>query len=345
MPGAGIGEVVNIVRDDPDMDEKTGVVMVAGANDILEDIPKNQFLFNVDRGVAKLKALSSKVKPVLHVVPPFLDEDQLTPHQRARQQGLALNRSCSEGSQYLLHKLMQVDGDGLNLLTQPMYDLEDVVHPTPEGTVKLLTHIQEQLGDPLILNANYVTGERIYMENRPIYIYGCRTCNQVRDIHGGYCNVCWEACNNFIPDNLDLTKGEDPFPPLKLHFGLLSTKFATITQRREAVDCGVLVEDKEQRCWYLHLNSAPLQPKADVPPEGSTPPTGGTPSQTDEGNEVDMPGVDSHRTSSSISIDVASGHDTDSDTSTLTGSEDANPNKKLKGDDDKDISSSNLNDA
>ena len=95
------------------------------------------------------------------------------------------------------------------------------------------------------------------MENNPVYIYGCRTCNQIRGIEHGYCNECLEGRHNFVPDDLDRSRGADPFPPLRLTLAMLTHKYSTMTLRRAAIAVGELVQDGDTETWYLNLDAAP----------------------------------------------------------------------------------------
>ena len=252
MPGAGIGEVTNILRDDPDIASKKGVVMIAGANDILEDNSHQDFLFNVDKSVLKLKALSVTLKPKLTVVTPTLNEDLLTDLQRQRQL-------------YLHHKLEQLTGGNLHLTKSPPVDLEDIVHPSPQGTENLVHHIQTVLAEPLVINTHHITGDRIYLENRPVYVYGCRTCNQVRGVSFGYCFQCREALTNFIPEEIDQDRGPNAFPPLHLKCStMIGSYFPSRTYRQEGIQAGFLVAAGEG--WVLNVN--PIPPP---PPENNLP--------------------------------------------------------------------------
>ena len=52
-------------------------------------------------------------------------------------------------------------------------------HPTEAGTASILRQIGDQCRDQIILNPEFVTSSRLYAGVESIYIYGCRTCEQL----------------------------------------------------------------------------------------------------------------------------------------------------------------------
>ena len=230
MPGGCLGEVANVIRAAPAIHKQEDLVVVAGTNDVMADTTHKEFLFNVDKSCAKLLQLSTQVTPKVVVVPPNLDEEDITPVQGLRQK-------------YLRLKLLQNAGDTLGVYTVPRVDMEDPLHPSKEGTNDWLVHLQTYYfsDKPLIMNENYITGDRIYLENKPVYIYGCTTCNQVRDVSDGYCNACREDLTNYVPDGADLATTPNSFPLLIAGGDMLADVFRTHTERAVAIKTGALV--------------------------------------------------------------------------------------------------------
>ena len=223
--------------------------MVAGLNDAMDGCPHNEFLFNVDRACDKLKLLSTKIPPTIHVVLPQLRE--------------GLPPVCEQRLTYVNNKLRQLQCPHLQVVDLPPVALEDPLHPSREGTHQLLQHLQTALPNPLILNADFITGNRIYMDNTSVYIYGCSTCNQVRDITHGHCNTCREDMANYQPPDTAIDMGVDAFPPLLFPEGNLGLAYATITLRKEAIKNGYLQSTDDG--WVIY--TTPLPPEQRVIPE------------------------------------------------------------------------------
>ena len=236
MPGGRLGEVANLLKDTPDLQKKDKVVLVAGTNDVMSGTPHSDFLYTTERSCAKVAQLSTTITPHLVVVPPNLPAEALTPIQERRQT-------------YLNLKLLQLEGETVDVTLLPQVDMEDSVHPSPAGTEQWLENLdQAHFPDSLIMNPSYLTGDRVYVDNTPVYVYGCTTCHQERDITDGFCNACREDMSNYVPE----ATGE-AFPQLMASSRMITELFGTDTERAAALKSGALLE--RDGLTFIDLNA------------------------------------------------------------------------------------------
>ena len=88
----GLGHIVNVLRDNPYMDDKTNVLVIAGTNDIRNPAFENRhsYVYMVDTCVQKVKAAipASSNLAFVHLASD-LEDDKLDPDLRFRETYLA----------------------------------------------------------------------------------------------------------------------------------------------------------------------------------------------------------------------------------------------------------------
>ena len=147
MSGGGVGHLANAVRDDPAMSEMGMVTVITGGNDYIgaKYENNNEFVFNVDNSVEKLKGIFwGDTGQVLF--PFYILEDDAAERALPPDSG-AVGRDTSSRS--------YARSRPLRLAVVPILvhevDTDGRGHPTVEGTMTILKGLSKRLPeDPLL---------------------------------------------------------------------------------------------------------------------------------------------------------------------------------------------------
>ena len=198
IPGAGIGHVAQALHDDPDCEEVSNIIMAAGTNDVFFDkVDNEKFAYGVDKGFEKVEQLAENhPDKCIQVLTPMLDPDTLEMDQRIR---IAYIEKMAAKVAYKMDNVTHLDRTKL-----PNYDnddepnntcveMEDMRHPSPDGTKHLVKMMNDLDGGPLVWNENFIINERRYRRIQTIPRYGCKACHVFNEQpigESGFCALC-----------------------------------------------------------------------------------------------------------------------------------------------------------
>ena len=170
--GAGIGQIANLIAQDPD--PISDIIIVAGANEMRHTDDQKQFQFQMTAAAKKLHDLSAtrKIKLVLPTVP---------------------RQSIGDEVKYAVMKETMESLKSIDVIDLPqgLVEYEDI-HPTQDGTAALVGLIQKSEELQLVLNYDHVTTHRNYLQVHSYYKVGCRTCDN-KAYTTSMCADCYEA--------------------------------------------------------------------------------------------------------------------------------------------------------
>ena len=191
MSGGRVGNVANILHDDPAIHEKTDVVVVAGFNDINND-KEDLATFNLkaDCAISKLVHTAFEKQPKIRLVTPILAPNFTTALQELK---LAAYKDLIQTTSEQRENVFVITPDPATIEFHG-------IHPTPKGTANLLQQINEDMDQALIHNTNFIVAKSIYQGCTSILNYGCVMCSETFDIRGGLCPKCLIAHAKPIED-------------------------------------------------------------------------------------------------------------------------------------------------
>ena len=179
MSGGRLGNVAHMLIDVPEISEMNNIVIVAGANDIVQDSESAEdFVATIEKGLDQVQQhLFSRSTTSLTVVePPWVpDASPLRQTKAAKLRRILNQSSVHPDFQFRLIAAPEVHMDG--------------IHPTIEGTKELLQAIDKQLS--IIHNPKFITTERRYQGVEAVFKYGCLHCPHYLELDRKYfCPHC-----------------------------------------------------------------------------------------------------------------------------------------------------------
>ena len=89
-----------------------------------------------------------------------------------------------------MSKPVGIDSPSLTIFTD-FIDMDGTDHPTREGTSSILQTLEEY-HPGLILDDKFLTTDRLYLGEQPLFQYGCTTCHEAGYFRNDY--ACCEQC-------------------------------------------------------------------------------------------------------------------------------------------------------
>jgi hypothetical protein len=203
VPGAALGQVAQTLHDDPDCEEARNIVMAAGSNDMFNDkIDNDLFAYGVDKGIEKVKELAKNYPDKsIQLVTPMMDGDTLTTNQRIRCDYIYKKVSTVAFELENVEHLDRAKLQDLSADDEPNsgIEMEDMRHPSPDGTKKLVMMMKDYNGDSLVWNDKYIINDQRYRRIQTIPRYGCKGCpvfkeRPISDESG----LCTECQDNYV---------------------------------------------------------------------------------------------------------------------------------------------------
>ena len=189
--------------DDPGCNEANNIIIVGGTNDVFNDNVENpeKFAFAIDKSVQKIQelALTNREKRFT-LITPMLDEEDLSDEQIIR-------------AQYITAKAKEINADHLSHLgldqiedhaedTPTHLDMEDVRHPSTDGTKTLINMIRDTDNNSLVWNPKFVISDSHYRRIQKLWMYGCKGCHRFPVTVDDYriCEECNKEFQNMPPN-------------------------------------------------------------------------------------------------------------------------------------------------
>ena len=145
MSGAGVGHLANVMRDDPQMQDKGEIVMVIGQNDVLnsKDTGNFEFVYTVDKSIEKVrKEMERQNTKSLAIVMKVDDPTNPT-----------LSPDLARREKYLEREMGGLESERIKIIKIPEGIEEDVTnHPNDQGTVDILKEVDKAVNTELFLN-------------------------------------------------------------------------------------------------------------------------------------------------------------------------------------------------
>ena len=157
--------------DDPGLTTKPEVTILAGRNDLRTKCQnEGQYAFIVDKGVERLKRVLAKTPDKLVTLTYFKD-DTFQP---------ALPLDMALRAKYLEQGLLGLKTEIVKVIAIPdsEIDKDATGHSADGGTGKILFELDHYYDDSMLLNADYLTNERMYAGVESVFRYGCRMCER-----------------------------------------------------------------------------------------------------------------------------------------------------------------------
>ena len=182
--GATVGQLANVLQDDPDSARHQNVIVAGGANDVkVDDTESDQHIAKrIESSLMSLQDLvstdSSKNFHIMNTCPPVKEP---TRRQFIAREffNLKLKKLCTSYDNLELVKLPQ-DENGW----------EDN-HPTIAHTAVILNALMKDLEEDILINPKVITARRMYRGVDAHYLSGCSGCltdGLFED--GGFCGAC-----------------------------------------------------------------------------------------------------------------------------------------------------------
>ena len=178
MPGGGMGQIANAIKDDPDIKDRKEIIVLAGTNDVRNQAYQDlhSFAYVVDTSIQKVKeAVPEDSKLTFLRLASNPNDDTTDPDRRFKET-------------YLGQVLEKAQDDNTTVITifTDFIDMDGTDHPTREGTASILQTLEEY-HPGLILDDNFLTTDRLYLGVQPLFQYGCTTCHEAGLLHGRLC--------------------------------------------------------------------------------------------------------------------------------------------------------------
>ena len=215
IPGAAIGQVAQALHDDPDCEDASNIIMAAGSNDMFnEKVDNDLFAFGVDKGMEKVVALAQNYPDKsLQLITPMMHEETLTTDQKIRCDYIyKMASKVAFELENVVHldrtHLPDLDDDDSPLAVE----MEDMRHPSAEGTKKIVMMMNDFNGDKLIWNEKFIVNDQRYRRIQTIPKYGCKGCHVFNEkpisVASGLCTDCEENYASRTGNGLlaDITK-------------------------------------------------------------------------------------------------------------------------------------------
>ena len=183
MPGGGLGQIANAIKDDPDTKNREEIIVLAGINDVrnraYQDL--NSFAYVVDTSIQKVKeAVPEDSKLTFLHLASNPNDDAVDPDRRFKET-------------YLGQELDKAQDENTTVITifKHLIDMDGTDHPTREGTASILQTLEEY-HPGLILDDTFSTTDRLYLGVQPLFQYGCTTCHEAGNFMNDYgcCDQC-----------------------------------------------------------------------------------------------------------------------------------------------------------
>lgn len=182
--GAKIGQIVNIIRDNPIIRFDT-LIVVMGANNIDTTKTDEQFKLHTTIEVKRLfSALKLKRFNRLILIPGLRKtEDQSQKHQMYLFQDILVNETSTDKNISIYY----VNNSKID------FDFDSEVHPSKKGTFDFLVDFAQDMNLDLFLNHNFAVTfpkKNIYSGVTSLYKFGCRFCEKTYFVRHGCCEDC-----------------------------------------------------------------------------------------------------------------------------------------------------------
>lgn len=183
--GATIGQIANIIRDNP-LNCFQNIVILMGANNIDETKSENLFRAQTTVEVRRLlHCLKQKRFDKAVLVPGLRNtEDVIKKHQMSILQEILENETLEEQA----ISIYSVNCD------QIKFDAESEVHPSREGTFDFLLELSQHMKfENFFLDKQFAVTlpkKNIYTGVHSVYKFGCRFCETTYFVKDGCCDNC-----------------------------------------------------------------------------------------------------------------------------------------------------------